>query len=81
MKNRWSQWTAGVLSSFALVSFLAGCESKKSETTSQAPSDQSQSLAERQPGMAAPTPGMEKGQAPEAGQSKPSQPEKPGGAG
>jgi hypothetical protein len=58
-------WTMGILSGFVLAAFLAGCEAKKDES-SQAPQDQSRSLA-GQP---------EKREAPMAPQSQPE--ERPG---
>ena len=80
MKNDWGQWTAGILSGFALVLFLAGCESRKTENSSQAPGEQSQSSvatgqSEPREGAVSPTPETEKGRPGAAKQ------EKPGGAG
>jgi len=37
-------WTMGILSGFALAAFLTGCEAKKDQS-SQAPQDQSRSMA------------------------------------
>jgi hypothetical protein len=44
MNKHWNQWTAGILSGFALGLVLTGCEAKKNES-SQAPADQPQSMA------------------------------------
>ena len=63
MKKHRHHWIAAGLSGFALVLFLAGCEAKKSEPVSQAPEDQSQSMArepEKSEGAAVPTPESEK---------------------
>ena len=79
MKNNLNQWTAGILSGFALVLFLTGCESKKTDS-SQAPGEQSQSSIatgqpERPDGTTSPAPDADKAQ-PGAGKQ-----EKPGRAG
>jgi len=79
MKNNRHHWIAGCLSGFALVLFLAGCEAKKSEPLSQAPEEQSQSMArepEKGEGTTLPAPEIEKSQ-PEAAK----QPRKSGRAG
>lgn len=68
MKNNRHHWTAGCLSGFALVLFLAGCEAKKSEPLSQAPEEQSQAMRgepEKGDGTTLPAPEIEKSQ-PEA---------------
>ena len=44
MTRNWNRWTAGMVSGFALVVLLAGCEAKKNES-SQTPADPSQSMA------------------------------------
>lgn len=44
MTNHWSRWTAGILAGLTMTALVAACESKKSET-SQAPADESRSMA------------------------------------
>jgi len=70
MKRDRGRWTAGVLSGFALVLFLTACESKKPETSSQAPGEQSMAQeSEKREGATPPTPENEKGQ-PEAAKQR-----------
>lgn len=68
MKKDWNRCTAGCLFGLALVFFLTGCETKKSEPLSQAPEEQSQSMGrepEQREGAALAAPEFEKGE-PEA---------------
>ena len=60
MRKPCSQWSSGILVGLSL--FLAGCGEKMGETTSEAPSQQSPSMAQRGPEEGTASPGYEQGQ-------------------